>query len=684
MIIKKLKLKNIRSYESEEIEFPYGSMVLAGDIGAGKTSVLLAIEFALFGLQPGQKGSSLLRNGQEEGFVSITIEVDNKEILIERGLKRKKDSVTQVGSRIKIEGNSEELSTTELKNKVLSILNYPKEFAKKTNILYRFTVYTPQEEMKQIILEKPEARLDTLRHIFGIDKYKKIKENTKILVTKLRGDIRDYEGQIRDLEEIKKNLESKKQNLEKLSENIILIEQDVEKKKKQRQEFEDSMKDVQEKINEKIKHEQESGKTRVMLAGKIELISSLENEIDSISRQITEAKKTEFSQEYLDKLKQEFELKEKDIEEKSKNYIEILSRINSIKSKISDFNELKERISSIDLCPTCLQRVDEGYKKNILRTKDDEILKNSKLIEKQEQEKSYFSEMIENLKKEKKGLEETISELEKIKIKLENIAEKEARLEQIKKQKLNTEKDKQLLEKQIKTLNESVSFLKKYENIFETKKKHFEQLKNQEKEKEIELEGYKKEKELTIKNIEEIEQNIESKIKIKIKLNTIQELEFWLNSSFINIIGHTERNIMIKLREEFSKLFNEWFNILVPEIFTVRLDEDFTPIIEQGDYQLDYNFLSGGERTAIALAYRLSLNQVINSLLSKIKTRNLVILDEPTDGFSEQQLDKIRDVLDELEKVEQLIIVSHEAKIESFVENVIKFKKQDGITKIER
>jgi len=68
--------------------------------------------------------------------------------------------------------------------------------------------------------------------------------------------------------------------------------------------------------------------------------------------------------------------------------------------------------------------------------------------------------------------------------------------------------------------------------------------------------------------------------------------------------------------------------------------------------------------------------------MSKIKTRDLVILDEPTDGFSEQQLDKMRDIFQQLD-VRQLIIVSHEQKIEGFVENVIKFKKENGITRVE-
>jgi exonuclease SbcC len=73
------------------------------------------------------------------------------------------------------------------------------------------------------------------------------------------------------------------------------------------------------------------------------------------------------------------------------------------------------------------------------------------------------------------------------------------------------------------------------------------------------------------------------------------------------------------------------------------------------------------------------LNQVINSVLSKIKTKDLVILDEPTDGFSEQQLDKMREVLDQL-NVKQLIIVSHEQKIEGFVQNIMRIKKQNGVS----
>ena len=194
--------------------------------------------------------------------------------------------------------------------------------------------------------------------------------------------------------------------------------------------------------------------------------------------------------------------------------------------------------------------------------------------------------------------------------------------------------------------------------------------------------GINKELSFIESQIKEIEEQIKEKNKLKEKMEYLKSLEDWLSEKFLNLVLFTEKNVMLKLRDEFSKLFSEWFSVLVPESLTARLDETFSPIIEQQGYEINYSYLSGGERTSVALAYRLALNQVINSLLSKIMTRDLIILDEPTDGFSETQLDKMRDVLIQL-NASQLILVSHEAKIESFVEHIIKLKKENNTTVIE-
>ena len=163
------------------------------------------------------------------------------------------------------------------------------------------------------------------------------------------------------------------------------------------------------------------------------------------------------------------------------------------------------------------------------------------------------------------------------------------------------------------------------------------------------------------------------------QLTRIQE---WLEKYFIPSLDLIENNIMLKVYNDFNSLFQKWFYTLVNnEDIKIRLDEDLSPLIEQNNHDIDYAYLSGGEKTAAALAYRLSLNQVINNLIISIKTNDLIILDEPTDGFSDEQLDRIRIVLKEL-NLKQIIIVSHEPKIETFVDNVISFKKENHITSI--
>ena len=192
----------------------------------------------------------------------------------------------------------------------------------------------------------------------------------------------------------------------------------------------------------------------------------------------------------------------------------------------------------------------------------------------------------------------------------------------------------------------------------------------------------KKEIQVFSKQIDELKERVKKSEEIKKQVNYFVEIENWLSDDFSNLIFLIEKNIMTKLKYEFSKIFSKWFSMLVSESFNVYVRDDFTPVIENRDYEIDYSCLSGGERTAIALAYRLALNQTINSILSNIKTKDIVILDEPTDGFSDMQLDKMRDVLEEL-NVKQLIIVSHEQKVEGFVENVVRLTKEKGVSVIE-
>ncbi len=105
-----------------------------------------------------------------------------------------------------------------------------------------------------------------------------------------------------------------------------------------------------------------------------------------------------------------------------------------------------------------------------------------------------------------------------------------------------------------------------------------------------------------------------------------------------------------------------------------EINEEFTPLIRQDSEDQETDFLSGGEKTSVALAYRLSLNRIVKNI-SKGMNSNLLILDEPTDGFSKEQLFKMRDILQDL-NCPQTIIVSHEKELRAFAQNVFEVKKR--------
>ncbi|MEX0920237.1 MAG: AAA family ATPase [Candidatus Pacearchaeota archaeon] len=681
MKLKKIRLNNIRSYKNQEVTFPEGSILLSGDIGSGKTSVLLGIEFALFGLQPGQRGNSLLRNGEDEGGVEMEMDIDNQSVIVERTLKRGK-TVSQDYCAITVDGEKQELSVTELKDKVLDILNYPKEFSKKQNILYKFTVYTPQEGMKQIILENPEIRVNTLRHIFGIDKYKRIIENASILSSKLREERRLKEGMIDSLEEDKNSLTSKEEDLETKQYNLASIEKELFSKTESRKKIQEEKEEISKKMEERRSLKQEIEKTKIMISNKKESLSENRKTMEHLESQIKELSDIDFDEKKIEKLEGDISSNKKDKELLNDENLKITFEIDSLNSKNNENENLRKKITEIDICPTCLQNVDPTYRSNVVNKVDSDISSNKNKMNELKERKEIILRKISNIEEQIKSKEKELQELTILKFKVQNVEERKKRVEEIKKTNESIESDVSILNQHMESLNKSVFDLNKYENIFESKQQELEDAMKDERMAEIKVAELRKEIEVFSRQIEELKERINKTEEIKEKVNYLIKLETWITKSFVPMVSLTEKNVMLRLKKEFSELFSTWFPMLVPDNFDVSLDDNFTPVMSYQDYDIGYSDLSGGERTAIALAYRLALNQVVNSLLGKIKTRDIVILDEPTDGFSDMQIDKMRDVFRQLD-VAQLIIVSHEQKIESFVENVIRFKKEHGVSEVE-
>ncbi|MFH0834886.1 MAG: SbcC/MukB-like Walker B domain-containing protein, partial [Candidatus Micrarchaeota archaeon] len=140
--------------------------------------------------------------------------------------------------------------------------------------------------------------------------------------------------------------------------------------------------------------------------------------------------------------------------------------------------------------------------------------------------------------------------------------------------------------------------------------------------------------------------------------------------------------VLASYNADFNSLFAKWFALLVEEgELEVSVDESFTPQVVQNGFEQDVSALSGGEKTAVALAYRLALNALVRRECASLKT-NLLILDEPTDGFSREQIYRMRDVFDEL-KSEQVILVSHERELEAFSDKIFRITKKAGESVVE-
>jgi exonuclease SbcC len=798
MLLKSIKLENIRSYTNQEIAFNQGSTLLIGDIGSGKTTILLAIEFALFGLIKGDtNGSTLLRHGKREGSVKLTFEIDDKIIQIVRKLKRSKDeSVTQEAGQIITNNSSFDGTPIELKSKMLELFGYPQELLNKNaSIIYRYTVYTPQEDMKKILFESSEDRLDILRKIFNIDKYKRIRENALSYAKELRNEKKILEAKISDLEQLKESSAKLLENTNIIKENITLEEKNNLEIKNNYETLSSELKTYEDKIlklsmlkkdleisvirlnnkqleldknnkdlglteyrikeyNNKLQDlgtiDQNEENIRLILTDSEDKLNKINSAKEILTKRLEDKQRDlqniplddmaslNYQHQILTKRLEERSLKEKSLHELKIELEKIILELNTLTINKNNSSKVILQLKDLSTCPVCLQNVDFTHKVKILDKENAQIQSASRKFEEFKLKKQELEDKIKTSNSQIDQLHKDELELQKITIKLTNITKQQElkqtlikEIEELNVKKVKVDamdvnklielisrnrkilsnlevqkhikeslKEKELQKKEVseniittqdelKVLIESkINIETQITEYIDIEKKYIELKKEtniiseQLQESTIKIISIKKDLENYNKEIKRLTDDIELKNKLREKIIYISELNYWITEHFVNLTSTIEKVIMQKIHIELNELFQKWFKMLIDdETIEVKIDGEFTPIVIQNNYENDISNLSGGEKTAIALAYRLALNKVINDMINNIKTKDIIILDEPTTGFSSEQLDKMRDVLYELD-IKQLIMVSHESKMESFVENVIRINKNEHNSQI--
>ncbi len=822
MLLKSLSLQNIRSYVDETISFPDGSLLLAGDIGAGKTTILLAIEFALFGtLRSELEASSLLRNGCAAGRIELTIELQGKEIRVNRTLKRTATSVKQEAGFIAVQQQRIDATPTELRARMVELLGYPKEALTKTKgLLYRYTVFTPQEQMRQILYDEKEVRLGILRKVFQIDKYKRIQENAVLIAKALRTESRIVKETLTDLPQ----LLEQKELYEKQSKDLaVQVEQErirrneihalVKEQEMHLAHIEVQQKEIYALLEKKavcVSARKKNQEEHILLKKKLNDIAfqrmqlenilavllekptsiareELEKQIPALERTLQEQKQQRllllqehatlqkqrkaFQKEHialqealaykksykeelviLQKCEEQKEILEKRMQKTEEALAALTKTMATFAVQKQTAEDLIKRIPVLEICTFCFQEVNADHKHTILETqqkqyyeaqeKEQMIAREKEDVQQQcendkkqmkdilvaEKKSAVLLKVLEELnqkEKEKEAKErelhlveerllevsfaleaiqtENLDALEKELLKQKALLQKISAWEKALLERKNTEVifqekslQKQQLEKELQERegqqrrleNELLiieNALKQYgdiEEIYKKQKHALQEVQQKEKQQEIWMITAEKELQRIYEQKTQVEKELQTKQKKAGQVHSMELFVRWIEEYFTPLIATMEKQVMLQVHAAFAAVFTTWFSLLMDDTsITARLDEEFTPIIDQNGYDTALLDLSGGEKTAVALAYRLALNKVINDFMTTIHTRDLIILDEPTDGFSAQQLDKVREVLDEL-KMRQIILVSHEHKIESFVDHVLRIEKIEHVSRV--
>jgi DNA repair protein SbcC/Rad50 len=188
-------------------------------------------------------------------------------------------------------------------------------------------------------------------------------------------------------------------------------------------------------------------------------------------------------------------------------------------------------------------------------------------------------------------------------------------------------------------------------------------------------------KEAKRESVEKTNVEIAKKRSMRAEAQRLGGYQSWLSDYFKPAVEQIEQQTFMQMNARFNHHFQRLFASMVDDAdFGVRVNEDFSPVLERQGYEQEYKALSGGERTSVALAYRLALNAIVQETAAS-GTGELVILDEPTEGFSKEQIHKMRDILAEL-RSKQVVIVSHETELEAMAQNVFRVQKVNGTSTV--
>ncbi len=793
MILREIELNNIRSHKVASVKFYNGINVITGNTGSGKSSIFMAIQYALFGKigEGREEGKLLLRRGAARGWVALKFSDVGTEYYIKRGLKRLKDSVRNDDEENEIRKDGKKIDlqnrAADLNNFILKLLGIESINPLKT---FEAITYIKQDELKDLIFESGQAKQEYLDQLLQLNKYADTYEKLKEVNSKIEKevDLLGTELSSSGDEEEAIRIESRIGQLNALNaeaeRRITELKNTLENNKIKLRQIESEIQFYRDKKNESTRLNAERSQRITQLAGFEKQLLAIDSDIKSKLEKVKEIDHSAVLALKKEKHEKEGILVTVDIELKSA-YETLYACETDLKVELSRLERINKEIKRIESENTTL-RNEENTLKKLLELKSAELSAeeiNGRVLQLKQCIEEIKSEEADALRNGRCAIcRENITDIIHIK---NEYTRKVKRYEELITS-LSTEQNKKITgksrqelqrdydlltlhisenaahlriyedeskENSLNKLNERIIALRKNYDAISNKKNYIEQelsalnnklleiekievdiknidvlkdrsaylrIESQKASEEIatitekinklgfdaiELEA--KETELKHLNItisqisagvasansefhtreSEIEENKEKLGVLKTKLEKRENMRRELDkkSKFLSLMENLRkdiRDIREYVRNKFINDFRSLFQSKFLEIrnendYSIDIDNNYNVKVAAGGEVLDAKTLSGGEKTSVALAYRLALSSIA-SMLGGISKNECLLMDEPTTGLDREDINALSTCITKITDIVQIIIVTHEDIMKNIADNLISVAKVSG------
>ena len=678
MRLKSLSLKNYRQYKDSIIEFGDGLTGIVGLNGAGKSTIVEAIAWTLYGNNAARTGKEGIKRTSAAQSSSVEceliMEIGGTEYKIVRVLK----GSSQTGDASIIAGG----------NKIAdSIKGVDKEVAHLLGMDWKSfytSFFAKQKELNALTDLTPTARRDTVIRMLRIDAVDKIIDSVKKKIRENKLELDILKKSLKDPNVLLSEKLAIEKNKKESEKELKIVEKEISSLEAERAKFKDKFNEERAVYNKYIQLD----KKRASLEARLTGLAKREVELND---EMSEIKKTEKDFIAIEKAYNEYNELEKKLKKlsiaKESELRAIDSRLEDLRSRYSELQENKKKLKPGMPCPTCKRKIDDikdiyahfDVESEKIKEEGKKLKEKKEAIENDRKLEGYDLKVdIEEYSAISKRLEEVEPSYKKypiIKAKLDKKADLETVLTRVSQENKDLEKD---IRSVIKELKEVPYDEKKHEKITEEYDASEQSLKKQydmRNEIKLEIERFSTQEKDKQKEIDDTEKAAKD-----IKEKTLSQEQ---SEHFISLVTDYRQYLISRIRPKLSEISGNLLAGLTDGKYTgIELDEEYNLHIFDGNMKYPLQRFSGGEADIANLCLRLAISQLIAES-SSIET-GFIILDEI---FGSQDLIRKAAIMGSLNKLSkqfrQIILITHIEDVKDTLENILEVAEtEEGISYI--